>query len=172
MNTVLDKARPLVYHLHGQGITKEGAISPTSVASPYRTLVQIIDGNNDKVTFDNKTLRLDPKYGEVILAADPNNGDILGIPLSYNTLLSWNLEQAKSAMNHTAGNLLNVKEVSAGTDPYDIAFDVDDDKIYITNYRLNAILVDELKKYETVTLNNSQLTVLCLIESKKLVFLN
>ena len=57
------------------------------------------------------------------------------------------------------GTLLNYKEVQAGTDPAQVAFNVQNgkkDMIYIVNYRLNAILIDELKKYETQTMNNSR----------------
>jgi YVTN family beta-propeller protein len=129
---------------------------PPSAAFPQRTHVQIIDGNNDRVMFNNKALKLDPKYGEVILAADPNNGDIIAVPFSSNIVLSWNLEQAKRVMeNPQLGGILNVKEIQAGTDPTQVAFDVHGGKIYIINYNLNAILVDELKKYETQKLNNS-----------------
>ncbi|MFZ0344425.1 MAG: tetratricopeptide repeat protein [Nitrososphaeraceae archaeon] len=134
----------------------ETNVKPISVAFPHRTQVQIIDGNNDEVMFNNKPLKLDPKYGAVILAANPNNGDILAVPLSTDTILSWNMEQAKRAMYDTGGNLLNYKEVRAGTDPAQVAFNVQNgkkDMIYIINYRLNAILEDELKKYEIQTNN-------------------
>ena len=127
----------------------------TSAAYPHRTEVQIIDGNNETVMFNNNTLKLGPKYGEVILAADPNNGDILAVPLSSDTILSWNMEQAEGAMNYSQGNLLNLKEVLAGTDPAQVAFD-DHGKIYITNDRLNAILVDKLAKYEQEPANLSR----------------
>jgi len=134
---------------------------PPSAAFPHRTEVQIINGNSDTAMFSNRTLKLDPKYGEVILAADPKHGDILAVPHSYDTILSWNSEQAKRAMDFYGGNLLNVKEVPAGTDPTQVAFNINNgkkDMIYIINYRLNAIRVDELEKYETPTSNNSSLS--------------
>ena len=90
--------------------------------------------------------------GAVILAADQNNGDVLAVPLSTGTILSWNMEQAERAMNDSEGNLLNYKKVRAGTDPAAVAFNVEDgknDMIYIVNYRLNAILIDGLKKYNS-----------------------
>jgi YVTN family beta-propeller protein len=143
----------------------ETNVKPTSVAFPHRTQVQVIDGSNDKVLFNNKPLKLDPKYGDVILAADPNNGDILAVPLSTDTILSWNMEQAERAINDTGGNLLDYKEVRAGTDPAEIAFNVQNgkkDMIYIVNYKLNAILVDELKRYETQSICQPHQRNICL----------
>ena len=89
---------------------------------------------------------------------NPDNGDILDVPLSTDTILSWNMEQAERAIKDTNGTLLSYKEERAGTDPAQVAFNVQNGKkdlIYIVNYRLNAILVDELNKYETQTMNNS-----------------
>jgi DNA-binding beta-propeller fold protein YncE len=122
-------------------------VKPLSVAFPPRTQIQIIDGNNNKVLY-NTTLKLDPKYGAVILASNPMNSDTLAVPLVTDTILSWNMKQAEEAINTYNGILDNITEVNAGADPAQIAFNINDGKIYIANYRLNAVMVEDLEKFK------------------------
>ncbi len=134
-------------YVSGDASKGDSNVRPLSAASPPLTQIQMINGSNDKPLF-NSTLKLDPKYGAVILTSNPNNGDMLAVPLSTDTILSWNLEQAEQSIKNNRGFLYNVKEVAAGADPFQVAFNPNENKTYIANYRLNAILIEDLKKFE------------------------
>ena len=111
-----------------------------SALYPPRTQVQIIDGINDTIIFkENDTLKLAPKYGDVILASNPTNGDILAISPSTGKILSLSQTQAVEVLKE-GGVISDVKETDSGIQPADIAIDSKGGGIYIINPTLNAVM--------------------------------
>ena len=101
---------------------------------------RIIDGIKDTIIFKgNDTLKLAPKYGDVIVASNPMNGDMLAISPSAGKILSSNPTHAKE-MIEGGGEIYDVKETDAGVQPAHVAIDSKAGEIYIINPTLNAVM--------------------------------
>jgi hypothetical protein len=95
--------------------------------------------------YGSKILKLDPKYGDIILTFNPANHDLLATSLPTDTLLSWDIKEAENAIQRSDGNLYDVKEIAAGVDLSQVALNKKGDKIYIANPLLNTINVEKLE---------------------------
>ena len=110
---------------------------------------RIIDRTEDTIIFKgDDSLKLGPKYGNVIVASNPMNSDILAISPSTGKFLSWNQTQAED-MIKTGGVIYDVKETDAGVQPAYVAIDSKAGEIYIINPTLNAVMKMDSNRTES-----------------------
>jgi YVTN family beta-propeller protein len=123
---------------------QQSFLDPKDITLPRLTQMQIIDGSNNSVWWNNQPLKLGPRYGDMILSFNPETHDLVATSPSTNTIQSWNLNQAKNAIERLDGNLHSVKQLSAGIDYAQLAMNNNGSKLYIVNPLLNAIKVENV----------------------------
>jgi DNA-binding beta-propeller fold protein YncE len=125
---------------------QQNFLDPKDIALPRLTQMQVIDGSNNGVWWNNQTLKLDPRYGDMILSFNPKTHDLMATSLSTNTIQSWDISQAQNAIKNTSGILYNVKQLSNGIDYAQLAMNNNGSKLYIANPMLNTIKVEDVNK--------------------------
>jgi YVTN family beta-propeller protein len=125
---------------------QESFLDPKDIALPRLTQIQIINGSNNNIWWNNQSLKLDPRYGDMILSFNPKTHDLLTTSSTTNTIQSWNISQARDAMERPDGTLYGVKELSAGINYAQVALTSNGSKLYITNPAFNTIKVENISK--------------------------
>jgi YVTN family beta-propeller protein len=124
---------------------QESFLDPRAIGLPKLTQIQVINGSNHSVWWNGQTMKLDPRYGDILLSFDPENHDLLATSPSTDTIQSWNIPQAQKAIEKTGGILYGVKQESSGIDYTQLAINKNGNKLYIANPTLNAIKVQKVE---------------------------
>ena len=125
---------------------QQSFLDPKDITLPRLTQVQVINGSNNSVWWNNQPLKLGPRYGDMILSFNPKTHEIVAASPSTNTIQSWNLNQAQNAIEKFGGNLYSLKQLSAGIDYAQLTMNNNGSKLYIANPMLNAIKVENVSR--------------------------
>ena len=123
---------------------QQSFLDPKDITLPRLTQVQVINGSNNSVWWNNQTLKLDPRFGDMILSFNPKTHDLVATSPSTNTIQSWNINQAQDAIERSEGNLSRVKQLSTGIDYAQSAMTNNGSKLYIANPMFNTIKVEKV----------------------------
>ena len=123
---------------------QQSFLDPTDITLPRLTQVQVINGLNNSIWWNNQTLKLDPRLGDMILSFNPKTHDLVATSPSTNTIQSWNINQAQDAIERSEGILSRVKLLSTGTDYAQSALTNNGSKLYIVNPAFNTIKVENV----------------------------
>ena len=82
---------------------QQSFLDPKDIVLPKLTQMQVINGSNNNVWWNNQTLKPDPRFGDMILSFNPGTHDLVATSPSTNTIQSWDINQAQNAIEISGG---------------------------------------------------------------------